>query len=190
MTPPPVASPPLLLHSTATTSTTKQSVVVDDGNSYWVVAYGYTNQEEFQELVQIFNGIGRVLQQESNGNWLAIRYDSHLSAAKALGKQPIKLSGSSLCGTVPGSRELLHGLLSQPPSKPAVSGSSNSSIQPHQSLQQQRSLILDEKDILVGYSDEDYQVRQAPTSVCDRFLAWFFDWNYEPRTPRHHPHLD
>ena len=186
----PNVSSPAILRPVETPPGTVRST---DGN--WVVAYGYTDRQEFNDLMRVLSGHGSIRQQHSNGNWLAVQYDNTLSAEKALCCQPIRLANSpSLCGTVRANSQLLQSLLSQPPSSsnaepkgfltaaPKLDSNSPRKKMFHEA---QRNQSLEEEDILAHYDDYD-TTRQAPTSVCEKLFAWYFGWSYE--TP--HPHSD
>lgn len=190
--PAPVSSPTMFRHKEATPI----NVTARPTNtSNWVIAYGYTNDLEYDELFGVLRSHGSIKQQKSNANWLAVQYDNQFSAAKALCNQPIQLpSSSALCGTVGANQQLLQGLLSQPqtsatkdnlfsliaetPTLPSTSASTTS-------RQPQSASPLREEDILAAHED-DIIYRRPSSSMCDKVLDWYFGWNEET----HHPHSD
>lgn len=194
-TPVPVASPPLLEKKSNTDSYFKESSSSFSSESlvadHWVVAHGYTSSNEYKELLSILSSYGTIQSQESGGNWLAVLYESRLSAEKALCCQPILLS-NTLCGTTRGTPSLLQSL---------SSGKGDNRLQ---------DMMQGEQEKLAGASDHDgkrvdyatnrgnlkerdilqlensaYESRKPyqPKSVCDKVFAWYFGWE-------EHPHSD
>jgi hypothetical protein len=199
VTPPPLASPRLLWDQHHPQSTELSTVAPTSDTNNWIVAYGYSNREEYQELVRILNGYGQILQQQSNGNWLAVKYESRLAAEKALCSQPIRLTSNSLCGTVRGAAQLLQSLRDQQRNEalkttttPSLSSSAPSFAFPSETMADNQHMTqsngLEEKDILAQYNkhDGDDSHRRPPTSVCEKLLAWFFEWD----STTHHSHSD
>eukprot|EP00980_Cylindrotheca_fusiformis_P020757 scaffold7755_cov104-Cylindrotheca_fusiformis.AAC.2 len=189
LTPPPIASPRLLWEQNHHPKDAKLSTVemITDTNN-WIVAYGYSNSEEYKELERILNGYGQILQQHSNGNWVAVRYESRLAAEKALCSQPIRLTSNSLCGTVRGAPQLLQSLRDQRRNE-ASSPSLTSQRSSGRISMDTRPNVLEEKDILAHYSGNDNgeNHHKAHTSICEKLLSWVLDWD---STSRHHPHAD
>ena len=114
LTPVPVASPPLLKKENKVDSYfqtlsnfSSESLVAD----HWVVAYGYTSSNEYEELLRILSSFGSIEKHEAGGNWLAVLYESRLSAEKALVSQTILLK-NTLCGMARGTPSLLQSLSS------------------------------------------------------------------------------
>mmetsp|Transcript_21782 Transcript_21782/g.24319 ORF Transcript_21782/g.24319 Transcript_21782/m.24319 type:complete len:297 (-) Transcript_21782:234-1124(-) len=180
-TPVPVKSPPYLGGKKSTTSSSSSF------ESHWVVAHGYSSSIEYKELLAILSSFGRIQREEANGNWLAVQFESRLSAEKAICCQPVLLA-NSLCGIARGTPSLLQKL--------------NTGKQQQQQQQQQQqppqkkahiiSVIkseipkLDESDILLLENSSDTENRQLyqSKSICDKMLAWYFGWDEEQ------PHLD
>eukprot|EP00533_Pseudo-nitzschia_delicatissima_P015086 CAMPEP_0197278128 /NCGR_PEP_ID=MMETSP1432-20130617/18145_1 /TAXON_ID=44447 /ORGANISM="Pseudo-nitzschia delicatissima, Strain UNC1205" /LENGTH=308 /DNA_ID=CAMNT_0042744455 /DNA_START=47 /DNA_END=973 /DNA_ORIENTATION=- len=171
-TPVPVASPRLLQNKPATESYfrdatsnfSSESLVAD----HWVVAHGYTSLNEYKELLGILSSYGTIQNSESGGNWVAVLYESRLSAEKALCCQPVLLS-NTLCGMTRGTPQLLQSLNSGEKPKPMFE-------EPTKTMDfEDRN--LNERDILC-LDNSAYQSRQAykPKSVCDKVFAWYFGW--------------
>jgi hypothetical protein len=180
------------------TAATNTAVVVSHESSthnHWVVGYGYTNREEYQELLEVLTSHGPILQkQESSSNWLAIQYEGLLAAEKALCSQPIRLAYSgALCGTVRGSPQLLQGLqarshnllltASKEPTTTTLTTSNNA-------LVYHKASSLNEEDILAQYVEEDEEGNRRSTSVCDKLFAWYFGWSDDSKHLQYHPHSD
>jgi len=172
-TPVPVTSPPYLGANKCNTSSSSCF------ESHWVVAYGYTSSTEYKELLAILSSFGRIQRQEASCNWLAVQFESRLSAEKAICCQPVLLA-NSLCGIARGTPSLLQKL---------NTGKQQQQQQPQNTVQGSvKSEIskLDESDILLlensSYTGNS-QLNQSK-SICDKMLAWYFGWDEE------HPHLD
>jgi len=186
-TPIPVASPPLLkkqsnndAYFNSTSRFSSESLVAD----HWVVAHGYTSSNEYEELLRILSSYGTIQKQEAGGNWLAVLYESRLSAEKALVSQTILLK-NTLCGMTRGTPSLLQSLSSskgekqqqnmmQGEDKVSDQSSNNGKRNEH------RSGNLNERDILM-LENSGYESRKPykPKSVCDKFFAWYFGWEEE-----------
>ena len=165
-------------------SYSSESLVADN----WVVAHGYTSPIEYKELLNILSTFGRIQRQEANGNWLAVQFESPLSAEKAICCQPILLS-NALCGIARGTPDLLQklntGKQQQQQQQNAAKGSSANSMA---QLQNDNKTVttagklgkLDEMDILLlensSYADDPRKPYEQ-RSICDKLLAWYFGWN-------------
>lgn len=196
-TPLPVASPPILekkksnadsYFRESSTIFSSESLMID----HWVVAHGYTSSNEHKELKGILSSYGTILRQEAGGNWLAVLYESRLSAEKALCCQPILLC-NTLCGMTRGTTSLLERLLS-----------SGKGEKQQQDMMQEIDKVVEqshndgkrvaygkgnlkERDILM-LENSAYESRKPyqPKSVCDKFFAWYFGWDGWEE----HPHSD
>jgi hypothetical protein len=184
----PVASPPLLEKKSKSDIYSRESSSVFSSESlvadHWVVAHGYTSSSEYKELLGMLSSYGTIQSQEAGGNWLAVLYESRLSAEKALCCQPILLS-NTLCGMTRGTPSLLQSLSSGKGEKqqqdtmkgeePLAGASSHNDI---------KGGNLKERDILM-LENSAYESRKPyqPKSVCDKIFAWYFGWE-------DHPHSD
>mmetsp|Transcript_4855 Transcript_4855/g.10855 ORF Transcript_4855/g.10855 Transcript_4855/m.10855 type:complete len:348 (-) Transcript_4855:15-1058(-) len=162
-----------------------ESLVAD----HWVVAHGYTSSSEFKELLGVLSSYGTIQAQEAGGNWLAVQYESRLSAEKALCCQPILLS-NTLCGMTRGTPTLLQSLSSGKGEKHQQDlfpggGGVQATEPPEQRQHNGKNVdargtrgILNERDIL-RLENSAYESRQPyqPNSVCDRVFAWYFGWD-------------
>ncbi len=184
-TPIPVASPRLLQNKPTTdnyfkdtTSTfSSESLVADN----WVVAHGYTSLNEYKELLGVLSSYGTIQSQESGGNWVAVLYESRLSAEKALTCQPVLLS-NTLCGMTRGTPQLLQNLSSsgQPPPRANIIEDEPAKA----AAAATATLNLNERDILcLENSAYESRTPYKPKSVCDKVFAWYFGWE-------DHPHSD
>ena len=204
---PSIQSPEMIRYQQPLTATETSLSVYDNSisgnNNHWVVAYGYTNQEEFEELLYILSGYGTTVTKFSNRNWLALQYECRTAAEKALCSQPIILKSASLCGTVRGSKNLLERLRSQPSLPPLLMGSStNKSLSSYSSFNNNKNMLmmeknqaLEEQDILAQYNtdrsngdyyDQDTNMDSYPASICEQLFSWYFGWNNNDS----HAHLD
>ena len=180
--PPPVQTPEPMRNRLAPSTSTSLS----EAENTWVVAYGYSNREEYLELLQILLGFGTIIEQQSNRNWLALKYEARLSSEKALCSQPIVLSSASLCGTVRGSPQLLRRLSAQSPSEVLALRNPGPSSK---SLAMTQRKLLQEEDILAEYAIESTDVnKRAPSSVCEKLMFWYFGW--EQHQNSQHLHLE
>lgn len=191
-TPIPVASPPLLqkesnndTYFNSSSRYSSESLVAD----HWVVAHGYTSSDEYEELLRILSSYGTIKKQEAGGNWLAVLYESRLSAEKALVSQTILLK-NTLCGMTRGTPSLLQSLSSSKGEKQRqniIQGEDKISDQSGSNGKgnEDRSGNLKERDILM-LENSAYESTKPykPKSVCDKFFAWYFGWEEE------HPHSD
>lgn len=121
MSPPPATATGTFPTMMATTTTTTAIFGTSTTTGNWVVASGYTNRQEYEELKQILLRVGKVVQLKeqasssqkhstlamftgaddtlygnsssvmSGGNWLAVQYESKLAAQEALTNQPFVL---------------------------------------------------------------------------------------------------
>ena len=186
-TPIPVASPRLLQNKPTTDNYFKdttsnfssESLVAD----HWVVAHGYTSLNEYKELLGILSSYGTIQSQESGGNWVAVLYESRVSAEKALTCQPVLLS-NTLCGMTRGTPQLLQSLSSsgQPPQANIIEE------EPVGNNKRVAASVdkgnLNERDILcLQNSAYESRTPYKPKSVCDKVFAWYFGWE-------DHPHSD
>jgi hypothetical protein len=184
-TPVPVASPPFLLKNKGTTNNnnnSSESLVAD----HWVVAHGYTSPIEYKELLNILSTFGRIQRQEANGNWLAVQFESRLSAEKAICCQPILLT-NSLCGIARGTPDLLQRLNTGKQQQIAAKGSAAKSMEQLQNDTNKTVTTitgklgkLDENDILLlensSYADDPRKPYEQ-RSICDKMLSWYFGWD-------------
>ena len=187
-TPAPIASPPYLGKKNNTDSYfaepsstfSSESLVAD----HWVVAHGYTSSNEYKELLSVLSSYGTIQSQEAGGNWLAVQYESRLSAEKALCCQPILLS-NTLCGMTRGTPTLLQSLSSGKGEKQQqnniVQGGREKSTEQLGSNSGKKVTPagnLDEQDILL-LENSAYESRKPyqPKSVCDKVFAWYFGWD-------------
>jgi len=193
-TPIPVASPPLLekmnrdtdmFFGESSASFSSESLVAD----HWVVAHGYTSPNEYKELLGILSSFGIIQSQESGGNWLAVLYESRLSAEKALTCQPFLLS-NTLCGISRGTSSLMQKLSSGKGGKQLLiqggEESAGSSRDGGNRIGHDKGK-LKERDILM-LENTGYESRKPfqPKSTCERLLSWYFGWeDWED-----HPHSD
>lgn len=65
-------------------------------NSGWVMVYGFTTLEQYEQVVRRFHSIGTVLQHKGGwvsgqSNWVAFQYASSLEVGKALGQTHCRL---------------------------------------------------------------------------------------------------
>lgn len=186
-TPIPVASPPLLkkqsnndAYFNSTSRYSSESLVAD----HWVVAHGYTSSNEYEELLRILSSYGTIQKQEAGGNWLAVLYESRLSAEKALISQTILLK-NTLCGITRGTPSLLQSLSSSKGEmqyQKMMRGDDKVSDQSSNSgkRNKNRSGTMNERDILM-LENSEYESRKPwkPESACDKFFAWYFGWEEE-----------
>lgn len=188
-TPVPVASPRLLEKKNSTenyfressSNFSSESLVAD----HWVVAHGYTSLNEYKELLGILSSYGTIQSQESGGNWLAVLYESRLSAEKALCCQPVLLS-NTLCGMTRGTPQLLQSLSSGKGEKKQFDMADNEETSNEGKRVEYATSRgnLSERDIL-QLENSAYESRKPykPKSVCDKVFAWYFGWE-------DHPHSD
>jgi hypothetical protein len=193
--PPSVGSPsPFFTHKDDATTRQHDGTVAERS---WVVAYGFTNERERQELLSILKGRGQILAIHWNAsNWIAVQYPDELCAARASAKQIVPVC-SVLCGIsrVTGSfvQELLSrsgkSLESSLSSSP--SGVFDTSSDAVTSAPIVPSVSLVEEDILVGYNTEKsmrnttagFEVANAPharggdSSWLVRAIYYYFGWN-------------
>ncbi len=163
----------------------------------WVVGFGFapTSVSQCQELIDILSSCGTIQHQISGGNWVAVQFASRLSAEKALSCQPIYSSGSNIYFGI--SRLTFERLqiLQQQKSKASLSGDWTTAMATDHERQNSSGLKLnsthnvDEKDILLIENTSAQAAHQSkPESICERFLAWYFEWKYD--IPADHPHSD
>lgn len=164
-----------------TSNFSSESLVAD----HWVVAHGYTNSNEYKELLGILSSYGTIQSQESGGNWLAVLYESRLSAEKALCCQPVILQ-NTLCGMTRGTPQLLQSLSS---GKGEKDSQGLMQQKPEEASEGKQADFagkgnLNEHDIL-QLENSAYESREPykPKSVCDKVFAWYFGWE-------DHPHSD
>jgi len=155
--------------------------------SHWVVAHGYASSTEYEEMFAILSSFGRIIRLEASGNWLAVQFESRLSAEKAICSQPILLA-NSLCGIARGTPSLLQKL---------NTGKEQSKRQPQNTAQgkeqnTKKKILtsttgnLNENDILLleNTSFTGCHQHNKKNSICEKILAWYFGWD------EGHSHLD
>eukprot|EP00532_Pseudo-nitzschia_australis_P004783 CAMPEP_0168186296 /NCGR_PEP_ID=MMETSP0139_2-20121125/14346_1 /TAXON_ID=44445 /ORGANISM="Pseudo-nitzschia australis, Strain 10249 10 AB" /LENGTH=295 /DNA_ID=CAMNT_0008108273 /DNA_START=169 /DNA_END=1056 /DNA_ORIENTATION=- len=192
-TPMPVASPRLFGNKKSTDNYFAESTAIYSSESlvadHWVVAHGYTSSNEYKELLGILSSFGTIQNQEAGGNWLAVQYESRLSAEKALSRQSVLL-GNTLCGMTRGTPTLMQSLSSgkggHQQRNYVVPGEAKSTEEVRKGGKTAADTKgkLGEKDILLlensAYeSGEPFQRK----SMCDKVLGWYFGWD-------EHPHSD
>ena len=71
----------------------------------WVMVYGFSTKEQFDEVLSIFERVGFVAETKTFGgsvsasqNWVAINYEDELSAVRARARHPTFLSDGCICG--------------------------------------------------------------------------------------------
>eukprot|EP00535_Pseudo-nitzschia_heimii_P000819 CAMPEP_0197185030 /NCGR_PEP_ID=MMETSP1423-20130617/11088_1 /TAXON_ID=476441 /ORGANISM="Pseudo-nitzschia heimii, Strain UNC1101" /LENGTH=336 /DNA_ID=CAMNT_0042635993 /DNA_START=120 /DNA_END=1131 /DNA_ORIENTATION=+ len=166
-TPIPVASPPLLkkesdndLYFSSLSRFSSESLVAD----HWVVAHGYTSSNEYEELLRILSSYGTIQKQEAGGNWLAVLYESRLSAEKALVSQTILLK-NTLCGITRGTPSLLQSL------------SSSKGEKQHQNVTQGGEKVLTQS------ASDDKRYEYGRGSLKERDILMLENSAYESRKP-------
>lgn len=70
---------------------------------YWVLVYGYSTEEQYQEILRLFRTFGRVLDyqgpcQPGRSNWVALQYETRLDAERARCHQHVQLMDGVFCG--------------------------------------------------------------------------------------------
>jgi hypothetical protein len=168
-------------------------------NDNWIVGYGYgpSSLNQYHELLDILSSCGKIEQQISGGNWLAVQYSSRYAAEKALSSQPIfSTSANVYFGVSRVTPDRLR-ILQQHQQVKSFLGGETTIAERRQNQQQLYEEItfksskpssggLDEADILL-LEEDDATTESAPsrpTSICDKLLAWYFGWDYS------HPHYD
>lgn len=187
--PMPLASPRVLeiknkpenYFAETTSNFSSESLVAD----HWVVAHGYTSSNEYKELLGILSSYGTIQSQESGGNWLAVLYESRLSAEKALCCQPVLLS-NTLCGMTRGTPQLLQSLSSGKGEKQSQGLMQKQPVEESSTgkkLDFATKGNLNEHDIL-QLENSAYESREPykPKSVCDKVFAWYFGWESHPHS--------
>ena len=151
---------------------------------HWVVAHGYTSPNEYEELLSILSTYGVIQCQKAGGNWLAVSFESRLSAEKAICCQPILLR-NTLCGVARGTPNLLQSLRTEAQKRQNALTEEGEKTEQLWVGNKPSSGHLNEKDILrlENSSCERYHQAYQPKSICDKVLAWYFGWN-------EHPHAD
>jgi len=187
-TPVPVASPPILEKKSTTDSYMKESSLTFPSEEHWVVAHGYTSSKEYEELIRILSTYGAIQSRKAGGNWVAVQYESRMSAEKALCCQHILL-GNTLYGMTRGTPSLLQKLSSGKGEKQrqdSMQGNTKEveSTPIDEGIAPRSAGNLKEHDILL-LKNSAYESRKPykPKSVCDKILAWYFGWD-------EHPHSD
>lgn len=148
----------------------ESSTSEDNGNENWVVAYGYSNDKEAQELHSILKEYGRILSTKSNGNWIAAQYSDDLSAVRASARQIVRV-GHNLCGISRTSNNVLKELVAQ-------NCDASKNLKENGWLTTGKISVLGEEDILAGSADERWPVfsKSQPKSICEKVFYWYFDW--------------
>lgn len=143
---------------------------------HWVLAFGYTNDSESQELFSILKDYGRILStKKSSGNWMAVQFQDEVSAVRASARQILRV-GSILCGISRTNSQLLQELVSKQSAE-----NFDLSAEPflRNSLSPQKS-SLGEDDILAGYANKESEIsmaRKIPKSICEKLFYWYFGWD-------------
>lgn len=140
-------------------------------NGNWVVAYGYRNDREADELLSILREYGPILSTKSNANWIAVQFADGLSAAHASARQIVRV-GATLCGVSKTSTDLMHELIAETVNAPCDRRESSLS-------KVGNNASLGEEDILAGYSISGgpRSLTNRPKSVCEKIFYWYFDWD-------------
>lgn len=159
------------------------------GDSVWVVAYGFTNQQELEALLSILKSCGQILATKSNSNWIAVQYPDNLCAARASSKQMVPI-GSVLCGISRATGQFLQELLARPSQPLGLSALPNTAAIEN-SLATSTSASLQESDILARYKGHGSTAADAkatgdvsaifPTRVEDerllvKIIYYFLEW--------------
>lgn len=132
----------------------------------WILIYGYNNHKQYQALLEKFSSYGRVIKQKkpsalidpkslNSPNWLALQYESHLEAEKALCHDHFQLEGGVFCGVK---------RLSD--SDPILMFEGDQEWQTPKLLDS--TLIPVEKEELDEVKEDEARVQ----SVCEQFFRW------------------
>lgn len=146
-----------------------------DDLSHWVVAYGFRTQAQHAALVRRMESCGDVTARRGGGtgdNWMALRFESRLSAHKALcadGALICAGGGQMVVGVAP-----LDGL--------ATDLGLDLSVGPEEAERERRKSLARRHDELSASREEDLllladQDESQGKGICGRVLSWFFMWD-------------
>lgn len=178
-----------LVVSSATTS--KQSYHhYHDSEEYWVVGYGFTNDKEAHDVLKILQTAGGFVSNsvKHGKNWIAIKYEDELSAARATSRRVVHLS-SILCGITRASPQLMQELMRDegvsvfPNEQNSNDNTDNQQSSTPFILSTNQGATLKEDDILAGDMHNQHRSGHgrgaSPKSFCEKLCYWYFGWDYE-----------
>jgi len=147
----------------------------EDDLSHWVVAYGFRTQAQHAALVRRMEGCGDVTARRGGGppdNWIALRFESRLSAHKAL-----CADGALICA---GGGQMVVGVA--PLSGLATGLGLDLSVGPEEAERERRKSLARRHDELSVSREEDLlllvdQDESQGKGICGRVLSWFFMWD-------------
>lgn len=151
----------------------------------WVHVYGFSNQNQSNEVLRRFRAMGTVMEVKmagGNQNWVALKYDNMLHCEKAASLKVFQLSDGCFCGVrkLPDAHRffmeqqqnystvLSHNLDGNNPPK-----SDNLFIQSSDTNPEDET--IDESDILLGNADNGPESRRK--SCCESIFAWIYGWD-------------
>lgn len=148
-----------------------------------MVAYGYTSLSEYNQLLDILSSFGTLQQHQSSGNWLAVQYESQLSAERALCCQPVSLGSNTLCGTVRGTPALLQ-RLGTGTNQSSNRGTGTTAAMIHRPIPRLsaaattsgRIPAVDDYLLLTDGDKRADDRPRPPTSICQKAMCWYFGW--------------
>ena len=146
----------------------------EDDLSHWVVAYGFRNNAQHAALVRRMESCGDVTARRGGNpdNWIALRFESRLSAHKALCADGALIragGGQMVMGVAP-----LTGL--------ATELGLDLSVGPEEAERERRKSLARRNDEISASREEDLllladQDRNQGKGICGRVLSWFFMWD-------------
>ena len=150
-------------------------VNIESRQGHWVIAFGYTNDSESQELNSILHNFGRIVSTKSSSNWLAVQFLDEVSAVRASTRQLVRV-GSILCGISRANLQLLHELTS----RQSADNSVEYGVKPSSRSLAQEISSMEEEEILAGYAKDEgtySSARQHQSSICEKLFFWYFGWD-------------